>query len=426
MKYDFSAALRNSSMLLDEFTERYTSYVLLDEEALPTKAQQIYAEIFTLFTKEFLKEDLFKLCASLAEEKVAEGIPYVIISNELHSLMQMLMLQVQQTEQSGERILTLFELFTHVNNVVAKVYLNRYVESLISLNSVRRNSLSDLVEKNVIKHYESHLIWLSALAQQIKEERTEVSVELNPCRCAFGEWMQNEAKLVIKNNSKYASIDTIHKNLHLLAQKIVTLIKEGEYHILLNYLEKCELISLSIGTELALIDNVIINTKITKDSLTGALNRQALGTVFQSHYDLALATSNSFILAICDLDNFKSINDTYGHLAGDAVLEAFVRDVKKSLRNSDVIVRYGGEEFVLMLPSITAQKGFEVLDSLRKSFAQICVNFGKEQIGASVSIGMVEIKPVDEHKKEFLDKYLIQADQKLYLAKESGKNRVVL
>ena len=426
MKHDFSAALESSSNLLDEFTEKYTSYVALDEETLPSRVHEIYAEIFSLFANAFLEEELLGLCESLAEEKVAEGIPYIIISNELHSLMQMLMARVQEVEHSGERVLTLFELFTRVNNVVAKVYLNRYVESLISLNSVRRNSLSDLVEKNVIQHYESHLMWLSTLAQQIKEGSSEVSVELNPCKCAFGKWMQSEAKLVIKNNSKYASIDTIHKNLHLLAQKIVALIKEGEYHILLNYLEKCELISLSIGTELALIDNVIINTKITKDALTGALNRQALGSVFQSHYDLALATSNSIILAICDLDNFKSINDTYGHLAGDAVLESFVSDVKKSLRNSDVIVRYGGEEFVLMLPSINAQKGFEVLDGLRKSFAEKKVNFHQQLIRTTVSIGMVEIRPVDEHKKEFLDEYLIQADQKLYLAKESGKNRVVL
>jgi diguanylate cyclase (GGDEF)-like protein len=184
--------------------------------------------------------------------------------------------------------------------------------------------------------------------------------------------------------------------------------------------------SLGIGTELALLDNIIINQKVAKDSLTGALNRQGLRTIFQSHYELALATSNSFILALCDLDNFKALNDTYGHVAGDRMLQLFVEVVKKNIRNSDVIVRYGGEEFVIMLPSIHQEKGFKVIEKIREEFGNAILEFNGEQVRTTVSIGMMEVEPHHAFEQGFIDDYIMQVDQKLYFAKGHGRNRVEL
>lgn len=327
-------------------------------------------------------------------------------------------------DKSNENVIKLISLFKEINNTVAHIYLVKYIDELVSLNSVRRNSLADLVEKNLIQHYESHLLWLSDLALHIKDKEKTSFPELNPKMCAFGKWLHNDAKQTIHNNSKYNAISKIHNILHLFADKIYKILEKNEYHILITYLEKCELISLSIGTELALLDQININHKIAKDTLTGALNRHGLSSIFESQYELSLATNNPFILAMCDLDFFKRINDTYGHLAGDAVLQHFVHIVKKNLRNSDVIIRYGGEEFIIILPAIKSEKGYEVLESIRKELEDSSTIFEDKEIHTTVSMGMMEIKPTRSFKKRFVNDYIMIVDQKLYVAKDTGRNTI--
>ena len=318
----------------------------------------------------------------------------------------------------------LLTLFQKINNRVAHIYLLKYLQRLVSLNNMRLSSISDLVEKNIITHYESHLIWLTDLAKYVEGSDRTKFPELDDTNCSFGVWLHNDAKQVISNNSKYKNIVSIHKSLHLFASKIFHILDKGEFHVLITYLEKCELISLSIGTELALLDQILINKRITQDSLTGALNRQGLGNVFESHYELALATNNPFILAMCDLDFFKNINDTYGHVAGDKLLRLFVDSVKQNIRNSDVIIRYGGEEFIIMLPTIYKAKGLEILENIRNDFANTVLEFNEEKISTTVSVGMVEIEPAYLYQKSFLEDYLMIVDKKLYEAKHNGRNRI--
>ena len=157
---------------------------------------------------------------------------------------------------------------------------------------------------------------------------------------------------------------------------------------------------------------------------TGALNRNGFKDIFVNQYELSLATSNPFVLAMCDLDFFKQINDTHGHVGGDQMLKLFVDTVKKNIRNSDVIIRYGGEEFVIVLPSIDKVKGLEVLEKVRSSFKEARLDFDGGTISATVSIGMIEIRPELAFKKAFLDECVMIADKRLYMAKESGRDRV--
>ena len=167
-----------------------------------------------------------------------------------------------------------------------------------------------------------------------------------------------------------------------------------------------------------------MNKRVTKDTLTGALNRNALRIVFDSQNELSLPTSNPFVLAVCDLDRFKKINDTHGHVAGDKVLKSFVDVAKKYIRNSDVIIRYGGEEFVIILPAVNKENGLEVLEKICRSFEESTLEFEGKNLNATVSIGMMEIKPEKAFKNSFIDEYIMIADQKLYTAKHSGRNRV--
>jgi diguanylate cyclase len=422
MNYDFSKIIKNTDLLLKDFLEKYTACISVDDERMEV-VTRYYKDVFGLFTHSFNSEEIVNIFQGLAKYKMAKDIPYIVISNEVYGFENILIAELTKSSTNGE-VVEFIKLVNEINNTVAHTYLMQYIEKLVSINNLRRNSLSDLVEKNLIKHYEAHLIWLNALAEHIRDNSTSGFPELSDQQCNFGQWLHGEAKTLIKNNSKYKAINKLHQNLHLFAHKIFKILHLNESHVLISYLEKCELISLSIGTELALLDQISMNKKVAKDSLTGALNRNALESLFESQYELALATNNSFVLAMCDLDFFKEINDTYGHVAGDQVLKMFVKTVKENIRNSDLIIRYGGEEFIIILSAITEEKGYDVLNNIKNAFAKKVIKFEDKDIVSSVSIGMAEINPVKFFKKNMLNQYLIEVDQELYIAKESGRNKV--
>jgi diguanylate cyclase (GGDEF)-like protein len=423
MQYNLSKILLGNEDIVEEFMDTYTACVKIEGDEKIGIVTDFYKQVFALLGREFEEEEIVTIFAKLAEYKISLDIPYTIMSNEVYGLENILILKMSQNIPNKD-LLQLIKLFKRINNKVAHIYLLKYIDKLVSLNSIRRNSLHELVGKNLMNHYESHLVWLSDLAQHIKYKEKKSFPEVDDKLCDFGKWLHGEAKRIIQNNSKYKVIDNLHKNLHLFAKKIYRVLGLGEYHILITYLEKCELISLSIGTELALLDHMMINKKIAKDTLTGALNRYSIHTLFENEYELALATGSSFVLAMCDLDYFKQINDKYGHVAGDYVLKTFVDIVKSTLRGSDVIIRYGGEEFIIMLPAINQENGLKVLEKIRERFAQTTVSFQDKEIHATVSIGMMEIHPTQLYKKYFLDEYIMMVDQKLYNAKANGRNKI--
>jgi diguanylate cyclase len=424
MTYDFSDIFKNQSeVLLEDFIDKDTSCIEYSPEDGKPFTPIYYEKILQTIASPFEEEELLLAFEELAIYKISCAIPYVIVTNEIYGLKGLLISKMSEYS-AHSNVLELLKITDKINNRVALAYLTEYINKLISSNNVRISSLADLVEKNIIMHYESHLVWLSKLANLIKHSQKEGFVELDDTMCEFGRWLHGEGKKIIHNNSKYKSIENLHKNLHLFAKNIYDYMDQGEQHVLINYLEKCELISLSIGTELALIDNILMNKRVTKDALTGALNRHALRSVFESQYELSLATHTPFILAMCDLDFFKEINDVYGHVAGDKVLESFVKIVKQNIRNSDIIIRYGGEEFIIMLPAIGKEKGIAVLEKVRQSFEESSLMFEQKTIKATVSIGMMEIVPEHYYKKNFLDDYLLMVDRELYMAKAGGRNRI--
>ncbi len=355
--------VRQKERLLEDFIERYVTCLHLQETHVMQQILQKYEEIINCFSETACEEeDLLKAFESLAKTKIQSGIPYIAMSNEIFGLKNLLL---QNGIESSE-LRRLLELFYKINNRVARIYLDDYLKRLKHINNIRITSLNDLPALNIVHYFKEHLVWLNELVAYIDAPEENRLPELDESSCIFGRWLDKDAKELLANNSKLETLSTLHKTLHLFAKKIGQILPNKEYHLVISYLEKCELISLNIGTELVLVDNAQINQKVTKDALTGALNRHALKAIFETQYELAMATQSSFILAMCDLDHFKRINDTYGHVAGDEVLKLFVRVVKKNIRNSDVIIRYGGEEFVIMMPAIPLEKAVSIFEKILK------------------------------------------------------------
>jgi len=422
MKYNFSNVLQDKSdPILDTLMSKYVNST---ESYNYSKVKDIYGKIVFLLNTDFTSKEILELYKELATYKISIDIPYIIMTNEIYGLKNILLSNVANNTDSNV-ILNLISLFKEINNSVAYMYLTNYINNLLLANDIRLDSISDAFSKDdVIQYYEAHLHWLSNLVLHIKNSDKFNFPEVDYIKCTFGTWLNNDAKKIIHDDSKFELINTLHKNLHIFAKKIFLNLKTSDYHILISYLEKCELASLSIGTELALIDNIQINKNICKDNLTGALNRNSLSTIFKTQYELFYATTNSFILAMCDLDYFKKVNDTYGHVAGDKMLRLFVDTIKEHTRNSDIIIRYGGEEFIIILPAIQRDYGLKILNTIREAFEKKVLTFEDKEITATVSIGCMWITPDTSYKNKYLEKYIMLVDKMLYVAKENGRNRV--
>jgi len=164
-----------------------------------------------------------------------------------------------------------------------------------------------------------------------------------------------------------------------------------------------------------------LNLLSTTDSLTGLLNRRALNDILDHEIDRASRYSSDLALIICDIDRFKQINDTYGHTAGDLTLQSISESFKNVLRKSDIIGRYGGDEFMIILPETSLNGAKNLAEKIRSSVenTEVAIPGGKT-IRISTSIGVASCCVATEN----IDTIVARADAALYVSKLSGRNLV--
>jgi diguanylate cyclase (GGDEF)-like protein len=161
----------------------------------------------------------------------------------------------------------------------------------------------------------------------------------------------------------------------------------------------------------------------THDELTGLLNRRGFNDLFFQMHQLAHRYEEPYCICLIDADNFKEINDSFGHDAGDKVLRALGRLFLDHLRKTDVICRYGGDEFLILLPRTEFEAGIVIIENFRKAVHDLTVP-GAPDIGSmSISAGIIP-GDISAHDVELTD-LLIAADGKLYEAKEAGRDAVI-
>ncbi len=174
------------------------------------------------------------------------------------------------------------------------------------------------------------------------------------------------------------------------------------------------------------VENARLYSLATVDDLTGLMNKRAWLVRLQETVQLAARHTFPTSVLVLDLDHFKAINDTHGHLAGDHVLAALGMCVQQQLRRSDVAGRYGGEELVVLLPHTPADGALIIAERLRAATEQLLLSWNGQQITVTVSIGTATLphptmKTVDDLSVDIFTR----ADEALYEAKRQGRNRVV-
>lgn len=157
-----------------------------------------------------------------------------------------------------------------------------------------------------------------------------------------------------------------------------------------------------------------------KDSLTGLYNHALLTDSLERELRKAIRTNGRVAYAMLDIDFFKAINDTYGHEAGNRVLKEIASILSRNIRRENIVGRYGGEEFGLILPDVSGEQAYQLCERIRKTVEDFLFDLGPLSVKVTVSIGVCISSSDMKDKQELIQ----MADQMLYAAKAKGRNRV--
>ncbi len=217
-------------------------------------------------------------------------------------------------------------------------------------------------------------------------------------------WIDN----ILKLNSEKRIVSILHPTTNTTKAFNVSIVELEDEQYLISLTDISDTI----------LKQIQLEDKSTHDKLTGAFNRE----YFESHYKLIIneytKENHLLVFSILDIDFFKKVNDTYGHDIGDKVLKQFVQIIQNSSRNDDLVIRWGGEEFILLLKINSIDNAKKVLENIRKTIAQ--TSFEKVE-HITCSIGATVYK-----ENETIEDSFKRADKALYEAKNSGRNKVVI
>jgi two-component system cell cycle response regulator len=158
----------------------------------------------------------------------------------------------------------------------------------------------------------------------------------------------------------------------------------------------------------------------TRDSLTKTFNRKYLGERLTSEVAYALRHKTRLSVVLFDIDHFKHVNDSHGHMAGDVVLRVVAAQVQRMIRAEDVLARYGGEEFMVLVRGIEHENVAVFAERIRKAIERLAIPWEKATIRAAISLGVASLDECNEKRGEEL---VLLADERLYRAKSQGRNR---
>lgn len=237
----------------------------------------------------------------------------------------------------------------------------------------------------------------------------------------FGMWLQHKASIIFESAPE---LDQIRQRIEevektLLPKMVASRRNSGDTRILMKEIEAgITEIKFLLG---GLFDR-FIEVEGGRDALTRLLNRRYLSAVLTREMSLARRLNMSFAILLIDLDHFKSINDTYGHAAGDMALQQAADLIVGSVRAGDFVFRYGGEEMLVVLVEIDKDHATLVAENIRGKFASESLRVGDEQTtNITVSIGIAAYSGHPDYETMIKD-----ADGALYQAKEAGRNRCVM
>lgn len=410
---------------IENFCINIEHYALTDSHHyLYTDAIAEHKTFFTAVLLSTSESELETNVDRMITHTIEHDIPYLFVYSELITVTRQLLGNLIK-EQSFDDLAMIDHHFSlHVKRIET-LYLERYLDRLRQKYTLRISRLSELFDKKLMVHYENHLKWMIKLINFLENISGDGYPELRHTHCDFGKWLHDTTFTYIISSSHFKMIENLHVNLHDLAANLVNYAHRANTQsgTLIHFMQRIDYTSLEIGNEIAILNEIEVSSK---DPLTDLLSRRLLDKVLTKQLEISQATGKELSLIMCDLDHFKRINDKYGHLGGDAVLQDFADVLRRMFRQSDYLFRFGGEEFLIVLPSTGEEAVFALAESLCRAVRAQEVIYENDIIHYTLSAGVYSISNDSSESitEETINRHLALVDSKVYKAKEHGRDRV--
>ncbi len=391
---------------------------LRDQKDCVLKKFTSQPEILALFEASVYMEpdEIFQKYQNLAIQQYQEAITYSNYTD---------FIQLFTTELINKAAViiddtALIKQINHPSSIVVNATAKGYLLELINGDIPAINA--QLEEYVAIQHINAHLHWMKRIIYDIEADAQIASVELNPKKCQFGLWVATHELANFFSPQELHNLNYMHHAVHNSGKSIYYHLKLKKYHqVLLDYLFLSRM-SFNLVSKLNIkITRKLLLQQIETDSLTQLRNRHSLNRVLKETISLYNEDKETFSLAMLDIDYFKKINDTYGHQVGDMVLQEIARLLNENIRQSDMLFRYGGEEFLLLLAQCDRKSAQIVCEKLRAVVENHTFGDPLQDYKVTLSIGISTAKKVPLTAQEIIE----EADNNLYLAKERGRNQVI-
>jgi diguanylate cyclase (GGDEF)-like protein len=281
-----------------------------------------------------------------------------------------------------------------------------------------RNTLAAIRDLDVAHH----INWLKRLHAALITNLPAPPADLHPeahRQCDFGRWYYGEAMQFHQGDPAFARIEQVHLSMHDSARQLLTHRKLGAPIDITDYENFMDL-AIQFKQEIRIFQYSLIDRVCTVDHLTGAWNRHAMAMKLAEESERTQRSGQNCALCMMDIDLFKRVNDQHGHKTGDEVLQAFTSTVTNELRKYDTLFRYGGEEFLMLLPNTTLENAAVLLNRIRETLAATPIPTSNgETLYLTASFGVALLT-----SSEAVEDALEHADHALLSAKANGRNKV--
>jgi len=270
-----------------------------------------------------------------------------------------------------------------------------------------------------------HEAWFAELLRSIVCRVPPSADDIRPdghLRCRFGRWYYGQTPRELRHQPAYVAIEAEHARMHRLSMQVLRESASNTPVPTDNY-DQLVASSARLRLEVDSLRHEIEAALRNRDVLTGAYGRVEILPALREAGELSRRNVQHSCIAFMDLDRFKEVNDEHGHRVGDAVLAGAVGYVAGHLRTYDKVFRYGGDEFLLLLPGAHVQVAYRLVERLRAGLAATVLASSEagEPLRLTGSFGVTPLEP-DLTAEEAVDR----ADKALLLAKAAGRNRVIV
>jgi len=409
----------------DAFREFYDAMLSDSKLSIFFESQAQIQNLINIQQKYFLDslelslEEIERVYTRLGEYHYDMRIPYVDFLKGSQMLKEYFLVHTTKSQDSKEIMRDIFEYFNYMKSFTAKGYLNRMIkeDKLDIENFFNYSSENEHLSTNVST---AKILWLRELLNVI-ESGGDIDVEQTDK--LLESWLGELGSISME---KREFIDDLEKRIMINTQNLFYFLHKKDYAEMLPLYSSL----LGIYKLTLLLNNVmtvefanqaIENLKI--DKLSQLLRKESFLEFLKQEISFAKREQEyTFTLAYLDLDNFKSVNDKYGHYSGDKVIEKFGTIIKNSIRGSDIAFRIGGDEFAIIFKSASKSAAAKVCQKIGMEFGEHSFVFNDEtHFKVGTSMGVVEFNAQMMPDCESMIK---QVDAKLYEAKNAGKNRI--